>query len=334
MAQASAAAPLLIVDCPPGVPGPAMRVAGMTVLERILRDHARRGYASALVRGEAAGLPAPSSLPLAVRVVPPSTPTPAGAEVVPGYEYLGVALAGESARRAVEWALLQTCRRPYDGPGDRHVIRPLSLRITRALTRWPVTPNQVTGVALGLGALACLLVAAGGAGAVAAGGALMLLQVVLDSVDGELSRVRHMGSQLGMWLDNLSDDVVDNALVAALGIGLGGTWAAIGAAAAVGRGFSAVVTYLGAATLGRPGDVMAFRWWFESADAGPAEAYDRTPTVLAALRALGRRDTYMLVFGAACLVGLPQVAFALGVANAAVYFGLAMAHLVARRGRW
>ncbi|RMH45214.1 MAG: CDP-alcohol phosphatidyltransferase family protein [Deltaproteobacteria bacterium] len=323
---------VLVVDCPPGAPGPRMRVAGMTVLERHLRDGARRGHTRAVVRAAAGDVPPLPPLPIDVSFAPPDAPAPPDAEVVRGDELLGVRLDGERARRAVEWALLQTCRRPYDGPGDRHVIRPISLRITRALSRTAITPNQVTAVALALGLAAAALAAAGGRAATAVAGALMLAQVVLDSVDGELSRVRHMGSQLGMWLDNLSDDLVDNLIVAALGAGLGGPWVAVGAAAALARGFSAWVTYRGARNVGRPGDVMAFRWWFEDGDT-PEQAYGATRGPLEAARALGRRDTYMLVFGAACMAGVPQIAFALGVANSVAYFALAAIHLIRRRGR-
>jgi phosphatidylglycerophosphate synthase len=309
-----------------------MRVAGMSVLERVLRDGARRGQSRAIVRGDAAALPRLPALPIDIDVVAPDADVPADAERVRGDALLGRPLASERERREVEWALMQTCRRPYDGPGDRYVIRSLSLRITRALTRTALSPNHVTLFAMAIGGAAVALAAAGGCPAIAIAGALMIAQVVLDSVDGELSRIRHMGSRLGMWLDNLSDDVIDNALVAALGIGLGGPWAIVGLAAAAARGFSALVTYLGARALGKPGDVMAFRWWFESAET-PEQAYAQPLSPGTALRALGRRDTYMLVFGASCIATVPEVAFGLGVINSAVYFGMAVLHLIARKGR-
>jgi phosphatidylglycerophosphate synthase len=196
-----------------------------------------------------------------------------------------------------------------------------------------VTPNQVTAVSLGLGLTAVVLAAVGGWPAVGGAGLLMFAQVVLDSVDGELSRVRHLGSKLGMWLDNLSDDVLDNLLVVGLGAGLGGPWLALGVAAAVGRGGSAIVTYLGAAAAGSPGDVMAFRWWFEDPEASADQAFNAPSAGVTSVRALGRRDTYMLIYAAGCCLGLPGIAFALGVINGAVYTVMAIAHLAARRGR-
>ncbi len=310
-----------------------MRVAGMSVLERILRDHARRGADSAVIRGDGRALPPLPDLPIDVTVAAYDAPVPEGATRVRGDELLGVHIADEHSRRAVEWALLQTCRRPYDGPGDKYISRAISLRITRFVSRFEVTPNQVTIVAGVLGLAAFALACVGTFPAISVAGVLMIAQVILDSVDGELSRIRHMGSKLGMWLDNLSDDVIDNLLVIGLGIGIGGTWATVGVLAALGRGVSAVVTYLGARAAGHPGDVMAFRWWFEHDVSSPTEAYDKPLSLGTAMRALGRRDSYMLVFGASCILAIPQVAFALGVVNCAVYFSLAVIHLVARKGR-
>lgn len=333
MQQPSKPGSLLVVDCAAGHEGMTLRVAGMTVLERILRDAARRGVTKALVRGKRSELPVLPPLALEVEVVAPDSPAPAGAAVVAGDELLGEKVTAAS-RRAIEWRVLQTCRRPYDGPSDKYILRSISLRITRVLTRTSITPNMVTMVAMVLGAVAVVLLAMGSYTTVAIAAGCMFANVILDSVDGELSRIRHMGSKLGMWLDGLSDDIIDNALVAGMGIGLGGPWLYVGIAAAAGRGFSALVTQLGAARAGHPGDPMAFRWWFEKEGASAEENYGGGLTLVGALRSLGRRDTYMLLFSIACVAGFPQAAFALGVVNGAMYFGLAAVHMIARRGRW
>ena len=129
-------------------------------------------------------------------------------------------------------ALLQSCRRPHDGVGDRFFIRYLSLTLTRVLTGTAVTPNHVTMVNIVVGLAACWFASRGTATAFLVAGALMILQVVLDSCDGELARIRHMHSKLGMTMDNVSDDVIDNGFVAAVGLGLGGWWAWVAVPAA------------------------------------------------------------------------------------------------------
>jgi len=335
MQPSTTAAPPLVVDCSPDHAGMVLRVAGMSVLERILREAARRDVTKAVLVGNAADLPALPKLALDVEVIAPADATalPDAATRVEGDVLLDTKVT-KANRRTVEWQMLQTCRRPYDGPTDKYILRSISLRITRVLTLFPISPNMVTFCAMLMGAAAVVLLAMGTVTGVAIAGGLMFTNVIFDSIDGELSRVRHMGSKLGMWLDGLSDDIIDNALVAGMGIGIGGIWMYIGIAAALGRAFSAFVTQMGAAAAGYPGDPMAFRWWFETEGASAEEAYDDKLTLLGALRSLGRRDTYMFIFAVACVATFPQVAFGLGVMNCTVYFALACVHLIARRGRW
>jgi phosphatidylglycerophosphate synthase len=266
------------------------------------------------------------SVPGADRV----TELPPHAEVVRGDSLLGVAITDERSRRRAEWALLQTCRRPYDGPGDRFFIRTFSLRITRLLAKTPVTPTQVTYLNAAVGLVACVLAGLGPYAGLAGGGVGFIVSVVLDSVDGELARVTHRTSRHGMIVDNVSDDVVDNGFVLGIGVGLGGHWLWLGLAAAVARWLVAIRTYVEVAHAGKPGDVMAFRWWFESGEETQAVYADmRSPLTWA--RSLGRRDTYCLVFGGLCLADLGIPALFLGCAICFGYFAMLCLHLLYTR---
>ena len=263
-----------------------MRIAGMSVGERLIREQLREGK-TVYVRAQESDF---QHFAIAgVMHLNPRSPIPDGAALVPATQLLGVELRDEAARRSAEWKLMQTCRRPYDGPADRYLWRAISLRITRALTRTRVTPNQVTLLSTLSGLGTCVLLAAYAAKpwALVAAALCVLSAVILDSVDGELARVRHMGSRLGMWFDNLSDDVIDTSLVACMGVAIGGVWllpALIGAAL---RAFAALVIYRGAARLGHPGDVLAFRWWFESTQE-TEEVYENPLSPMTLLRSLGR----------------------------------------------
>jgi hypothetical protein len=55
--------------------------------------------------------------------------------------------------------------------------------------------------------------------------------------------------------------------------------------------------------------------------------------VLGTLRALGRRDFFLLAWGAFCIAGAPQLAIAFGLCVGLAYFGLAVAHVVATTRR-
>ena len=312
-----------------GAPGVAALVlGGMTVAERVLREAARAGAARAIVRGDA--LPPLPRLPLEVELLPAAAPPPPGAAAIAGDVIAGVRITDAASRRAAARALLQTCRRPHDGIGDRYVIRAVSLRITSLLCRLRATPNQVTWVNIAIGFAAC---AAAARGALALAGALMFLQVVLDSSDGELARLRHLHSRFGMWLDNTSDDLIDNLFIAALGVGLGGIWAPIGVAACAARLAQAVMIHVDVARRGKPGDVMAFRWWFDREDEALAERFDVRLTPAQLLRSIGRRDLYVLLWSAACLAGAPLAALGLGAVIAAGQLGLAVVHLAVTLGR-
>ena len=307
----------------------AMRIGGMSVLERILRDAARAGATRAVVVGDAAVLPRLPALALTVETLAPGAVPPADAEAIPGDTIAGVRISDERTRKQAERALLQTCRRPYDGIGDRYVIRSVSIPLTGVFARIGLTPNQVTSANIVVGVSACVCAALGTWLGFVLAGTLMFIQVVLDSCDGELSRIRHMGSKFGMWLDNVSDDIIDNSFVACVGVGLGAPWMWIGIAAAVLRGMVALMIYRDVARAGKPGDVMAFKWWFDTAGEELAERYDTSTSVLSMVRALGRRDLYVLVFSASCLALFPYVALGLGAAIGGAYFVLGIIHVIA-----
>jgi len=294
-----------------------MRLCGMTLVERLVREQERAG-ARVLVRGSDEQIGG-----LAVERV---NEVPPGAEVVRGDTLLGIEIADRRSRRRAVAALLQTCRRPYDGIADRYLWRALSLRITGLVARSEITPNQVTVVAALLGLVGCGLVALGQSWAVRLGGASLLVGLVLDSVDGELARVRLRFSRFGMVLDNVSDDVVDTLFVAASGLAVGGIWLWVALAAAASRAFVALVIYHGAARAGAPGDVMAFRWWFDSGDT--TEVYGNPLAPLTLVRSLGRHDAYVTLFGAFAVAGWPLGVVLLGAANAAGYQIIATLHLL------
>jgi len=306
-----------------------MTIGGMTIAERVLREAARAGAAAAVIRGT--GLPVLPPLPIDVTVIS-DDPAPPAARELPGDVVAGVRIHDEASREQASRALFQTCRRPHDGLGDRYVIRSISLRLTAVMCRLGLTPNQVTWFNIVIGLAACV-VAGWSDGAwdhLAIAGGLMFVQVVLDSSDGELARIRHMHSTFGMWLDNTSDDVIDNLFLAALGIGLGGVWLPIGVTAAVLRTLCALMIHVDVARRGRAGDVLAFQWFFDAKDEALADRFEvvERPSVFGVARAMGRRDLYVLIWAAACLGGVPVVALIQGSVIGVAYFGLAVVHLI------
>jgi phosphatidylglycerophosphate synthase len=222
----------------------------------------------------------------------------------------------------------------FEGPVDALVNWRFSMRITRALSHrsLAVTPNHVTICAILVGLCAAALAWTGDRLAVAAAGVLLEINSILDSVDGELARLRFQYSKLGQWLDNLSDDIVDNAFIAAVGHGLGGAWQWIALAAAFGRVLVSVTTYVSVYRRTGTGDIFAFRWWFESAKVTVDDVYDpRSPITW--IRSLGRRDTFVFAWMIACIVGFPYWVVGHGAVIAAINVGLLALHFTVFRAR-
>ncbi|MEV3977757.1 CDP-alcohol phosphatidyltransferase family protein [Nonomuraea sp. NPDC049758] len=98
---------------------------------------------------------------------------------------------------------------------SRHLIRPA--------VRLKLTPNAVTGVSIGLAALAAVWFSAGTQAGRAAGGALFVMSFALDCLDGQLARYTRTFSPLGAWADGMADRLKEYLVYVGLAFGHGGT---------------------------------------------------------------------------------------------------------------
>lgn len=296
----------------------ALRLGGLTALERRVREVAREGAARAIVAGSPVVFPRP--MPIPVEFVEPGTPPPEGARRERADVIAGIELVDEAARRAAEWRLIRGLSKGFEGPADVLINLHVSRRITRVLARGPlaITPNQVTLIAIAVGLAAGYVASRGGYAAIAIAGVMFHLNLILDCVDGELARLRFQYSKLGQWLDNVSDEIVDNAFTVCVGWALGGIWLHLALGAAGGRLINAIVVFADVYRRTGTGDVFAFRWWFEKESASAVEIYDPR-SIVTWLRSLGRRDTYVLLWSIACVAGLPYWVVGHAAVIAAMY---------------
>lgn len=124
----------------------------------------------------------------------------------------------EGARRAERclWASLTSAS---DGWVDRVFNRPLGRPLSKLLIHTPVSPNQISVMATGLGVLAAVGFATGQSMVAWWAAVVFQLSAVVDCVDGDVARVVFKESKLGRWLDIVGDQVVHTAVF--LGIAWG-----------------------------------------------------------------------------------------------------------------
>ncbi|MBW1774335.1 MAG: NTP transferase domain-containing protein [Deltaproteobacteria bacterium] len=129
-----------------------------------------------------------------------------------------------AALKRAEDAILERLRgKSNDGPVSRHLNRPLSVRISRRLVNYPVTPNQISLFSFLCSLLAAGLFALGGYPGLLLGGLLAQFASVIDGCDGEVARLKFQGNDYGGWFDAVLDRYADAFLLFGL------TWHAFSA---------------------------------------------------------------------------------------------------------
>ena len=129
-------------------------------------------------------------------------------------------LRGEQDRDPCERMLIRSLTKDADGVVSRNINRKISGFFSRRLASTNVSPNHVTGVVAILGLASAPFAAQGTWLGFAIAGLLYYISAILDGVDGELSRLKFLGSPLGAWLDTITDDSVCTAFLVGLYYGL------------------------------------------------------------------------------------------------------------------
>jgi 1L-myo-inositol 1-phosphate cytidylyltransferase / CDP-L-myo-inositol myo-inositolphosphotransferase len=212
----------------------------------------------------------------------------------------------QDARRALRRSLVKR----EDGPVSRYLNRPLSTRLSMLISPLRPNPDLLSGLALGVGIVAALLLARGEG---VAGGLVVWAGSVLDGMDGEAARLQVRASAAGALLDGVLDRVADTAVLVGLAM-----WA-------LRQGMSADLTVgLCAAAVATSILSMASKDRITALGLAPAPEQ-----ALAWL--LGGRDGRLLLVTIAALAGRPLVALAAVVATAGLTLLLRL--VLVRKGR-
>lgn len=201
--------------------------------------------------------------------------------------------------------LFRSLDKPTDGLVARHLDRHVSKAVTRMLLPSGITPNMTTLVSAMFGAAGVFAAFEGGYRNLLIGAILFEIQNVLDGCDGEIARLKYLGSRAGEWLDQSSDDVLNIAFLVAIGLALargGRSWAWwVAVVSLVAQSVHVVGLYAGLIVKARGrGSVAALRWWV----GGERDSGSRT------LGDLTRRDFLSAAYVVTAAFDVVFVAFA------------------------
>jgi phosphatidylglycerophosphate synthase len=332
------------------VVGSGMRVAGLSVVERSLKQLDRMGLS--IVVASDGSCPLPKYLPptaLLRRVPRPDElaalrkeladlPEVGADEVRPSNKGLegGMRVTDEASRRKAESAIFAELMRGDLGFVARYLNKPVSFFVTRhLLCRLPVTPNQVTLGAAVLGLCGAALIASGDYAFMIWGFFLAHVQSILDGCDGELARVRFQQSALGEWLDTLVDDGLNIVIFAALGIGF---YRASGSNLYLSAGLVAslmhiVYDFVALTEIrrqGEGGEIIKVRWRLAGKENMKTRLARRGSSPMIVMYTMGRRDFFVLAFLVYALVGQGRLALLHALLIAAPLFVIATAQVIWR----
>jgi phosphatidylglycerophosphate synthase len=125
-------------------------------------------------------------------------------------------VVGEADRTAVERGLFRDLESSSDGWVDRYLNRQFSPWFSRRFLRVPLTPHQVTVIALAIGLVAAMGFAHGSWFGGVVGALLLQWSAVIDCCDGEVARLTFSESTNGYYLDITCDNIVHLAVFAGI----------------------------------------------------------------------------------------------------------------------
>ena len=175
-----------------------------------------------------------------------------------------------------------------DGFISQYINRPVSRRLSVALSKTPLTPNHITLLSFSIGLLGAVGLATTDPWFWIGGGILIQIASIVDGCDGEIARTKLLEGPQGAWLDTVLDRYSD------LAIGLGVTFAAsqlYDEAWVWPAGFAATASFLMASYV-----TKEFQLQF------------RRPYPNNLINKLKRRDLRILVIAAGAVMGHPLLA--------------------------
>jgi phosphatidylglycerophosphate synthase len=227
-------------------------------------------------------LPSSTAEALAERATPEGYEVPTELpEGMPGF-LLPARNRAERGRGAK--ALRNACRKPVEDAGavSALVLQHIALQISRPISHLPVTPNAVTITAFFIGLATLPFFIDGSRNAILIASCMLMVNNVMDDLDGEIARIKYRFSSLGERLDHVADMILGVLLPAPVGIGLHHAtgyafWEVLGWAGSIGwLTYTATVQYY-VSKVKHTGYTTGFRFWYRIPKGETSQTYVPEP---------------------------------------------------------
>jgi len=120
----------------------------------------------------------------------------------------------ENAYLKAEKALLDSLQgKSNDGPVSRWLNRPISIRLSKVLVSFNITPNQISFSSFVISMIAAGLFTLGNYWFLVLGGIIAQFASIIDGCDGEVARLKYLSSGYGGWFDAVLDRYADAFLL-------------------------------------------------------------------------------------------------------------------------
>ena len=100
-----------------------------------------------------------------------------------------------------------------------HILRPISYYLAWLFIRMGISANKVTGIAISIGFIGCILLAFGSYSSIIVGALILNIWALLEFVDGAVARGTNSSSDYGAFIDNLNYQLISVIFFISVGIG-------------------------------------------------------------------------------------------------------------------
>jgi phosphatidylglycerophosphate synthase len=235
------------------------------------------------------------------------------------------------AKRATK-ELLKPLRWRSGGLASHYIYHPISLFLSRGFVNIPLSPNAITLLATLIGTIGVAFLFHEGKMNAVIGTGLMQISFILDCIDGEIARIRLQTSQLGLYLDSISDELLNAALMIAVGMHL---WQASSWKPYVFMGiFSGSVSLLYASfhIHCRVKHGIGFYWWFDAHK--PRIEVQASRSLFSYIKRLFWRETFILIYFIAALFSFMNIVLFISTIGASIVLIMLVFHIIQRRSPW